>query len=443
MKRKLTVFSLALVIAMLLSGCGVQIKSVSPKKDSLELRENESAVIELEYVFSEENVTEEETAKAIENANIAWTSSDESVVKVEAGKVIASEGGEATVTITAHTNEGEVVIPIEVKVIADIEKITVPEEITLQIGGTDTANLGTTVAPKYATIEDVDYVSSDENVATVDYLGNVKAVGKGLCAITARAGDVTADTNVNVTIKPTGIGLSATGGWIYKGGSYTIYPYAMPDGAEEMTYTFTSSDASIASVNENGVIYGKGVGTATITVTGTANIIANNGPVQNGSVEANELASDESDAVSANGLVQSANGDGSQMNGSGINGDGSQITTANGVAAGANGGNGDGSQINEQINGDGSSASAYSGLVRADELIATTKEFTVTYTMTIKAKPVYHYSTNSGSTTTTPSGGGGGDVGGGSTSGGGSGGAFDSGDLLPGDPWGGGQVGGR
>lgn len=58
-----------------------------------------------------------------------------------------------------------------------------------------------TVYPQDATNKTVIWTSSDENVATVNELGSITAVGKGECVITAQCGAATKTINVTVKTK--------------------------------------------------------------------------------------------------------------------------------------------------------------------------------------------------------------------------------------------------
>ena len=68
----------------------------------------------------------------------------------------------------------------------------------------------------------------------------------------------------------TGITLAAPTSSIPVGGSYQLVAAAQPDGASLSDLVWASSDPSVASVDENGLVKALSVGTATISVTDTA-----------------------------------------------------------------------------------------------------------------------------------------------------------------------------
>jgi len=110
--------------------------------------------------------------------------------------------------------------------------------------------------------------SDNTNVATVDDLGEVTAVGTGYAKITIdqNMGDA-AYCNVTVTepIAPTSISLPAEA-TVSVYSSITLSPTIQPSEANP-TLTWKSSNVSIASIDKNGKVTGNEPGTATITCT--------------------------------------------------------------------------------------------------------------------------------------------------------------------------------
>ncbi|MBN3018426.1 Ig domain-containing protein, partial [Ruthenibacterium lactatiformans] len=156
-----------------------------------------------------------------------------------------------------------------VTVTQPIEGIDLPESIELAVGGEDSATLTPTLTPENAQGV-ITWTSSDEAVATVDAKGVVSAVCKGSCTIRAEAGGVSAETDVTVTVAPTGITLAQSSGILTVGGSTALTVYTVPEEAEAADpaqLTYTSSNESVAAVSEDGTVTAKGAGSAVITVT--------------------------------------------------------------------------------------------------------------------------------------------------------------------------------
>ena len=130
----------------------------------------------------------------------------------------------------------------------------------------ETMTLSATVTPDDATDKTVTWSTSDAAIVTVDN-GVVTAVAAGTATITAKAGDRTATCVVTVAkkvIAVTGITLSQSTATLTEGESLTLSATVAPDDATDKTVTWSTSDASIVTV-DNGVVTTVAAGTATIT----------------------------------------------------------------------------------------------------------------------------------------------------------------------------------
>lgn len=139
-------------------------------------------------------------------------------------------------------------------------------EGTLAVGDTET--LVATIAPAGATNKMVEWSSSDESVATVDENGKVTALKAGTATITAKAldGDKTATFTLTVKEAATSVTLNKTAIELSVGASETLTATIAPSGADDAV-EWTTSDESVATVDENGKVTAVKAGTATITVT--------------------------------------------------------------------------------------------------------------------------------------------------------------------------------
>ena len=70
-------------------------------------------------------------------------------------------------------------------------------------------------------------------------------------------------------VNVTGVNLNKTSTELTVGGNETLTATVLPDNATDKTVTWSSSDESVATVDNNGTVAAVGVGTATITVTAT------------------------------------------------------------------------------------------------------------------------------------------------------------------------------
>lgn len=241
--------------------------------ESKELREGES--VDLIGTVTPPNAN---------NQDLVWTSGDPDVVTVsQIGKVTAKnlpEGKtEYTVSITATAADGSGAS--KTCMVTVIPKIAVksislsPSSWTGSIGSTTT--LTPTIMPGEATVQDVIWSSDNTAVATVSSYGVVTAIGPGTAVITATAKDnpaVTASCNVTVSdiIPVTSVSISAgPTGTFYVGQQFSFNATIAPNNATNQSIKWTSSDNSIATVNDYGLVTAKKEGEVTITATAADN----------------------------------------------------------------------------------------------------------------------------------------------------------------------------
>lgn len=137
--------------------------------------------------------------------------------------------------------------------------------------------LTATVQPSNADNKAVSWSTSNPEIATVDQEGNVSAVAPGNTTITVTTadGNKTATCNVTVTAPPmpipvTAIALNKSTTTIAIGDSETLtIIYTPADANTGKAVTWTSSNTSVATVDNSGKVTGVAAGTATITATST------------------------------------------------------------------------------------------------------------------------------------------------------------------------------
>ncbi len=201
--------------------------------------------------------------------NKTWSSSDNSVASVDdTGLVTANSKGVATITVT--TEDGDKTATCTITVIEKaVEGIVLDnDEIELKLGKKKT--LVCTVLPEDAENKNVIWSSDNEKVATVSENGLVTAVGGGVATITVKSedGGFEATCKVKVNVELDGITISEQVKELKVGESVTLSPKAVPDDATEPlpSLIWSSSDTSVATVDENGVVIAIGEGEAVITV---------------------------------------------------------------------------------------------------------------------------------------------------------------------------------
>lgn len=121
------------------------------------------------------------------NKNVIWTSEDESIATVDAaGRVTAVGNGTVDIIVTAEGNTSvSERHSIEVTTLVSAIELTAPDRIN--VGGME--SIAAEIFPTTASCMDLNWTSSDDNLAVVDAKGNVTAMAPGLVTITATAID--------------------------------------------------------------------------------------------------------------------------------------------------------------------------------------------------------------------------------------------------------------
>ena len=125
------------------------------------------------------------------------------------------------------------------------------------------------IVPENALNRNYTLKSLDERVAALDDDGFVvlKSYGKARIQATTEDGGYTDVCEFDVYEHTVGIRLETEQARVRKGGRLTLAAVAQPEGKTDGRLVWSSSDGSVASVDEEGVVSGKSKGEAVITVT--------------------------------------------------------------------------------------------------------------------------------------------------------------------------------
>ena len=213
----------------------------------------ESETVTLKATISPDNAS---------NKEVTWSTSDASIATVSGGVVTALKAGK--VTITATTVDGGKTATCAIEVWAHVASLTLDKtEASMNEG--ETVALKCTINPSDAHNQNLTWSTSDADVATVNN-GTVTGVNVGTATITVTSEDgaKTATCTVTVLAVVTGVKLDRSTLKIMTGQTGNITANVLPAKASNKNVTWTTSDASIATV-ENGIVTGVKAGTATIT----------------------------------------------------------------------------------------------------------------------------------------------------------------------------------
>lgn len=229
----------------------VAVYSIELNARSVELSRGDTFT--LEATVSPEDAT---------NKSIIWSSSDDSVASVEDGVVSASEAGTAIISAEAGGKKATCLFTITVPV----ESLTL-NKTSLSLTENQKEQLTAYISPEDATNKDIAWSSSNTSVAVVDSDGEVLAIKKGACNITATLGDISAECIVTVDspeVPVSNIELSGPTR-IERGKTGTAIAIVYPSNATNKSVTWSSSDDKIISVDSHGTLNALSIGHATIT----------------------------------------------------------------------------------------------------------------------------------------------------------------------------------
>ncbi len=231
-------------------------------------------------------LTETVLPDAADDKTVYWTTSNDKVATVNAvGMVTGLKVGRATITV--HTNDGNKTASCIVNVTQSgggssgggssddirVESVTIsPDIATVLVNSSMT--LTAKVKPKNAKVTSVvwaivsggGYIKNTQS-SGLTYSLTGKSGGTAVIKVTIN-NQYIATKDVRVTtssIAVTSISLNPPSATIGIGGTLTPEVSFNPPSATDRTITWSSSDSSKATVDSNGLIVGRAVGTATIT----------------------------------------------------------------------------------------------------------------------------------------------------------------------------------
>ena len=204
-----------------------------------------------------------------ENEGVIWFSNDTSVATVSSNGFVTASGL-GTAMITATNSEGMKANCL-IYVYGKADSINLNKISTsIAVGATQTL---TYVQNPYTANETVLWSSNDESVVSVDQGGKVTAIKKGTAVITATTSNSGISTSCTVTVTGnpiTSVSLSPASTTMNVGETKTLTTSISP-AQYAGALTWNSTNADVATVDNNGTITAKAPGTTVISVTSDTN----------------------------------------------------------------------------------------------------------------------------------------------------------------------------
>ena len=265
MKKFITIISVMAAFAAAFTSCNEEEIVGTADRDGLFLNKVELTLIK----GNSEALVATVTPKGA--AGLTWESSNTAVATVnEEGLVKAIGAGETVITATTGERTVECVVSVQ----SPVTYLHLDHSDVYIYKGTETEVVAT-VGPDDINVPfKYTWTSSDASIFTVtpDAADPSKAVVRGVMGgfgtLYAQAGDVT--TSIPVTIDVDLEGLTITGaptGKIYKGDSFQLGVDKDPlDAIDVLSPVWSSSDETVMTVDQNGLVHAVGAGTASIIV---------------------------------------------------------------------------------------------------------------------------------------------------------------------------------
>lgn len=263
--KKLSSLAVACAMVVSLAGCGVSVTGVSfDIPDTLE--RGSSIMATPEYAYDGETPEAAKADELVDKLGMSYTSSDPNVLTVdENGNITAV--GIGTAEVAMSSKDGKITTSKVVEVVVTPVSLDMVDRITLTKEKNSKAKLEAVVQPEDATHVEIEFTSSNEDVATVNSDGEINAVDVGEATITAsiKETDLTAECVVTVVPDIESIELSDTSLKLKKDGTAQLTATANPEGASIDGIAFASDAPDVATVDEKGNVTAIADGKATIT----------------------------------------------------------------------------------------------------------------------------------------------------------------------------------
>ena len=198
--------------------------------------------------------------------NVIWETSDSTIATVADGTVYARNIGECTITLKANGITKTCNISVIPRPVSKIDLTAQNKNILIG----ETLKINTNIYPYDATDKNLQWSSSDIDIATVDQDGTVLGKSAGSVTIYGKSSNnVSASITINVKEKifPETISINRTSLELIKNKTFSLICSLSPSNTSVKNITWISSNNEVATVSNSGVVTAKNAGVAKITGT--------------------------------------------------------------------------------------------------------------------------------------------------------------------------------
>lgn len=244
--------------------------SSSVDVDSVSIKDYDAVVYENDDISLEALVRPATSLKKVE-----WSSSDDSIAKVDSvtGRVTGVKAGFVTITASVSGKSDSVLVKVKKSLSQTGISIVSKEDYSSIVKGSS-YELKANILPSNATNREVYWSSSDRTVADIDELGILTGKSSGKATITVKTYDGKYSDSFDVTVtSPASVKLTKYASKLLVGNKYTYNGYVLDiDGKRTNDkIIWSSTNANVAKIDSNGTVTAVKPGTTYIvgTVKGT------------------------------------------------------------------------------------------------------------------------------------------------------------------------------
>ena len=259
----------------------IEVKENIVLPTDIELTTNSIGLLEGESIQVSAKVIPENST----NNTLSWSSNNTNIATVSNGLIVGKSEGNTTIIVsTSNGIRKEISVNISKKKVETEPENTeiLLKNIKINVGNLtleegNTTQINAILEPSNATNKDIVWVSSNPNIASINQNGTITAIKEGTTTITVSS---LANSEINdsivLTVKKnstavTSVRINEQNLKVKKGTESRLTVTVLPSTAVNKNVIWTSSNTNIATIDSNGIITAKNIGTTNITATSAEN----------------------------------------------------------------------------------------------------------------------------------------------------------------------------